>query len=56
MENIVILTIEEYQRLLAIEKQHDIMLEEEEKMLEGMYQEDLRYGEETLFMKQFREI
>lgn len=43
MENIVILTIEEYQRLLAIENQYAIMLEEEEKMLEEMYQEDLSF-------------
>lgn len=43
MENIVILSIEEYQRLLAIENQFEIMLEEEEEMLEAMYQDELRY-------------
>lgn len=43
MENIVILTIEEYQRLLAIENQYEIMLQEEEEILEGMYQDELRY-------------
>lgn len=53
MENIVILTIEEYQRLLTIEKQHAIMLEEEEKMLEEMYQDDLKYKEELFIRKHF---
>lgn len=54
MENIVILTIEEYQRLLAIENQYNIMLEEEEEMLEGMYQEELAFQEKmaNIILKQ----